>query len=64
MEFKNIISNLKKRIDKAFSKIEKAKYTLHVSSAIKGKAQDFVTTDDKLLKKLSVVEEIHVVNPL
>ena len=42
----------------------KAKDALHVSSAIEGKAEYFVTTDDDLLKKLSSVEEIYVVNPL
>ena len=42
----------------------KAKDALHVSSAIEGKAEYFVITDDKLLKNLSAVEEIHVVNPL
>ena len=42
----------------------KAKDALHVSSAIEGKADYFVTTDAKLLKKLSVVDEIQAVNPL
>ena len=42
----------------------KAKDALHVSSAIQGKADYFVTTDDKLLKKLSGVDEIQAVNPL
>jgi predicted nucleic acid-binding protein len=35
-----------------------------VTSAIEGKADYFVTTDDKLLKKLSAVDEIQAVNPL
>jgi predicted nucleic acid-binding protein len=42
----------------------KAKDALHVSSAIEGKADYFVTTDDKLLKKLFVVNEIQAVNQL
>jgi hypothetical protein len=42
----------------------KAKDQLHVSAAIEGKAEYFVSTDDKLLKNLSVLEEIHLVNPL
>ena len=42
----------------------KAKDALHVSSAIEGKADYFISTDDKLLKKLSVVDEIQAVNPL
>ena len=42
----------------------KAKDALHVSSAIEGKADYFISTDDKLVKKLSVVDEIQAVNPL
>jgi predicted nucleic acid-binding protein len=42
----------------------KVKDALHVSSAIEGKAEYFVTTDDILIKKLSAVEDIHVANPL
>jgi predicted nucleic acid-binding protein len=42
----------------------KAKDALHASSAIKGNADYFLTTNDKLLKKLSIVEEIQAVNPL
>lgn len=41
-----------------------AKDALHISSAIEGKADYFITTDDKLLKKLSVVEEVRAVNPV
>lgn len=42
----------------------KAKDALHVASAIEGKAEYFVTTDDKLIKKLIDVNEISVVNPI
>ena len=42
----------------------KTKDALHVSSAITGKADYFVTTDDKLLKKLSVMNEIKSANPV
>ena len=42
----------------------KTKDALHVSSAIAGKADYFVTTDDKLLKKLSVMNEIKSENPV
>ena len=42
----------------------KTKDALHVSSAIAGKADYFVATDDKLLKKLSVMNEIKSANPV
>jgi len=41
-----------------------AKDALHVSAAIEGKADFFVTTDDKLLKKLAGINGIRVVNPI
>ena len=40
----------------------KAKDALHVSSAIEGKADYFITTDDKLLKKLIGNNEIQAIN--
>jgi predicted nucleic acid-binding protein len=42
----------------------KTKDALHVSSAIAGKADYFITTDDRLLKKLIKVKEIKSVNPV
>lgn len=42
----------------------KAKDALHVSSAIEGKADYFVTTDDKLLKKLVKQSKILAINPV
>ena len=42
----------------------KAKDALHVSSAIEGNADYFITTDDKLLSKLSGNKEIMALNPL
>lgn len=42
----------------------KAKDALHVASAIEGKAQYFLTTDDKILKKLSKFAEIKVIDPI
>jgi len=42
----------------------KPKDALHVSAAIEGKADCFVTTDDKLLRKLAEIDDIHVVNPI
>ena len=41
-----------------------AKDALHVASAIEGKANYFLTTDDKLIKKLSDIGEIQVINPV
>jgi len=40
------------------------KDALHVASAIAGEADYFLTTDDKLLKKLSSVEAIKAINPV
>ena len=39
-----------------------SKDALHVASAIEGKADYFLTTDDKLLKKLSLTTEIKAIN--
>ncbi len=41
-----------------------SKDALHVASAIEGRADYFLTTDDKLLKKLSLTEEIKAINPV
>jgi len=42
----------------------KAKDALHVASAIEGNAHYFLTTDDKILKKLSKFPEIQVIDPI
>jgi predicted nucleic acid-binding protein len=42
----------------------KSKDALHVASAIEGKAEYFLTTDDKLLKKLAGIKELVVINPV
>lgn len=42
----------------------RAKDALHVASAIDGAADYFVTTDDKLLKKLRVVPDIIAITPI
>ena len=42
----------------------KAKDALQVASAIAGKADYFITTDDKLLKKLSASQEVKAANPV
>jgi hypothetical protein len=42
----------------------KAKDALHVSAAIEGKADVFITTDDRLMKKLSDITDIRAVNPV
>ncbi len=42
----------------------KAKDALHVSAAIEGKADYFITTDDKLLKKLVKQSKILAINPV
>jgi len=42
----------------------KAKDALHIACAIEGKAEYFLTTDDKLLKKLAKTKELVVINPV
>ncbi len=42
----------------------KAKDALHVTCAIEGKAEYFLTTDDSILEKLSEFNEIKAMNPL
>lgn len=55
---------LKKRADSIVAYGVKAKDALHVSAAIEGNADFFITTDDRLLKKLSGVAKIQAVNPI
>jgi len=42
----------------------KSKDALHIACAIEGKAEYFLTTDDKLLKKLAKIKELIVINPV
>ncbi len=42
----------------------KAKDALHVSAAIEGQADVFITTDDRLMKKLAETSDIRAVNPV
>ena len=42
----------------------KAKDALHIACAIEGKAEYFLTTDDKFLKKLAKTKELIVINPV
>jgi predicted nucleic acid-binding protein len=42
----------------------KAKDALHVASAIEGNAEYFVTTDDRLIKKMLHISEITAINPI
>jgi len=42
----------------------KSKDALHIACAIEGKAEYFLTTDDKLLKKLAKTKELVVINPV
>ena len=42
----------------------KAKDALHVSAAIEGEADVFITTDDRLMKKLAEIKDIRAVNPV
>lgn len=52
------------RAESFLNKGIKAKDALHVSCAITGNADYFVSTDDKLLNKLSGNKEIKAVNPI
>lgn len=56
--------SLTKRADNFVLLGIKSKDALHVSSAIEGKADYFITTDDKLLKKLYGRNDIQAVNPI
>lgn len=54
-------------IDKANGIVKlgvKAKDPLHVACAINGKVKLSITTGDKLIKKLSGLQEINVLNPI
>jgi predicted nucleic acid-binding protein len=42
----------------------KSKDALHIACAIEGKAEYFLTTDDKLIKKLAETTELIVINPV
>ena len=42
----------------------KSKDALHIACAIEGKAEYFLTTDDKFLKKLAKTKELIVINPV
>jgi len=42
----------------------KAKDALHVAAAIEGNADFFITTDDRLLKKLAEIAKIQAANPI
>jgi len=55
---------LKKRADSYVAHGVKAKDALHVSAAIAGHADYFVTTDDRLLNKLCEMTEIQAANPV
>jgi len=55
---------LTERADSLVSSGMRAKDALHVSAAIEGMADLFITTDDKLLKKLAGIAEIRAANPV
>lgn len=57
-------TSLLKRADVFTSFGIKAKDALHVSAAIEGKADVFITTDDRLVKKLLGIKDIRAVNPV
>lgn len=42
----------------------KSKDALHVSCAVEAECNFFITTDDKIIKKMSDPEKIQVINPL
>jgi predicted nucleic acid-binding protein len=60
LETKNVVSRASKLTQLGI----KSKDALHVASAIEGKAEYFLTTDDKLLKKLTGFKELVVINPV
>jgi predicted nucleic acid-binding protein len=56
--------SLKERANSLVASGINAKDALHVSAAIEGKADFFITTDDKLLKKLAGINGIRAANPI
>jgi len=38
--------------------------SLHIACAIKAKAEYFLTTDDGILKKAQLIQEIEIMNPI
>ena len=42
----------------------KSKDALHIACAIEGKAEYFLTTDDKILKKGKHIKEIKIIDPI
>ena len=60
LESASIITNAKELMSLGV----KSKDALHVSCAIEGKADYFITTDDKLINKLIGCKQILVVNPI
>jgi len=59
-ETENVVSRASK-----FTRLGvKSKDALHVACAIEGKVEYFLTTDDKLLKKLAGIKELVVINPV
>ena len=60
VETVTLLATAKKLMHKSI----KAKDALHVASAIEGGGDFFITTDDKLLNKLTGTPEIQVVNPI
>jgi predicted nucleic acid-binding protein len=59
-ESSSIIRNAKKFMSFGV----KSKDALHVSCAIEGNAEYFITTDEKLINKLNSCQQISVVNPI
>ncbi|MBS9780098.1 MAG: hypothetical protein KGV51_05660 [Moraxellaceae bacterium] len=58
-ESDNIIKYANKLVDKGI----KTKDALHVACAVEARAEYFLSTDDKLLKKLLLNTDIHGLNP-
>ena len=55
---------LKEKADSFVTYGIKAKDALHVAAAIEGHADFFITTDDRLLKKLAEIAKIKAANPI
>jgi len=59
-ENENILKKAKELVKNGF----KSKDALHIACAIEGKAEYFLTTDDKILKKGKHVKEIKIIDPI
>ncbi|MDX1958909.1 MAG: PIN domain protein [Leptospiraceae bacterium] len=71
LEWKKISTIIIKPSEEIFSRAEKLlsynikfKDAMHLSCAIEAKADYFITTDNPLIKKKSVISDVEIINPI